>query len=197
MGTYDICTVLSDGSGVHLNTVIRFEEEGMLATLVPELCSNLKFFSNRVAYIKFTYSESVEKALEADGQVFVGSKRLKIAATDPTENPTKKLFFANVWDMTEQDLVPICERFGEVYQVDVVADRGYVLWCIASLSDRNHLLTFLLEKYFQDDVCAFYKSHGFHQSTQGLARSYNQQSICSCGIRSIFCKLWFVVFWVT
>ncbi|ORZ29834.1 hypothetical protein BCR44DRAFT_347444 [Catenaria anguillulae PL171] len=79
---------------------------------------------NGVAYVKFSFSDSVTKALEADGDLVIGGKRIKVAATDPTENPTKKLFFANVWDLTQEDLLPVCKQFGEVTQVDVVADRG-------------------------------------------------------------------------
>ncbi|KAI9222677.1 hypothetical protein BC828DRAFT_396558 [Blastocladiella britannica] len=80
---------------------------------------------NGVAYVKFAFSDSVTRAIEGDGgDVTINGKVIKVAATDPTENPTKKLFFANVWDLTQHDLLPICTQFGEVTQVDVVADRG-------------------------------------------------------------------------
>ncbi|KNE72737.1 hypothetical protein AMAG_20626 [Allomyces macrogynus ATCC 38327] len=88
-----------------------------------------------VAYVKFTFPESVTKALEAADTMTMTGKRISVAATDPTEHPTKKLFFANVWDMTEQDLAPICAQFGEVVQVDVVADRGMMYVHFARLDD--------------------------------------------------------------
>ncbi|KNE71424.1 hypothetical protein AMAG_15657 [Allomyces macrogynus ATCC 38327] len=88
-----------------------------------------------VAYVKFTFPESVTKALEAADTMTMTGKRISVAATDPTEHPTKKLFFANVWDMTEQDLAPICAQFGEVVQVDVVADRGMMYVHFARLED--------------------------------------------------------------
>ncbi|KAJ3362725.1 hypothetical protein GGF31_001334 [Allomyces arbusculus] len=88
-----------------------------------------------VAYVKFTFPESVTKALEAADTMTMTGKRICVAATDPTEHPTKKLFFANVWDMTEQDLAPICAQFGEVVQVDVVADRGMMYVHFARLED--------------------------------------------------------------
>ncbi|KAI9184424.1 hypothetical protein H9P43_003477 [Blastocladiella emersonii ATCC 22665] len=89
----------------------------------------------RVAYVKFTFAESVAKAIEADGQIVISGKRIKVAATDPTENPTRKLFFANVWDIVEQDLRPVCEEYGEVTQVDVVADRGMMYVHFVNLED--------------------------------------------------------------
>lgn len=93
---------------------------------------------NGVAYIKFTYADAVAKALGADGHIPVGSKKVRVARTDPMDSPTRKLFFANVWDMTEEDVVPICQQFGTVVQVDVVADRGMMYVHFAGLSEAIH-----------------------------------------------------------
>ncbi|ORZ37829.1 hypothetical protein BCR44DRAFT_219715 [Catenaria anguillulae PL171] len=82
------------------------------------------------AYVKFATADAASKICEqsALGKVVVKGHPITITMrreeVQHMERPTASLFLANVWDVTEEDLVGIFHLFGEVERCDYLGDRG-------------------------------------------------------------------------